>query len=86
MSRIHPKKSISYNIKKIIRKKRERHRNSIKKAKELVLKINGFNYQELLEKGKNGKNKIKKILNENKAKYMTKLKNIRIKEGLVQKN
>ena len=86
MSRIHPKKSISYNIKKIIRKKRERHRNSIKKAKELVLKINGFNYQELLEKGKNGKNKIKKILNENKAKYMTILKNIRIKEGLVQKN
>ena len=70
MSRIHPKKSISYNIKKIIRKKRERHRNSIKKAKELVLKINGFNYQELLEKGKNGKNKIKKILNENKAKKL----------------
>ena len=83
MSRIHPQKSKNYTKKKIIRKKRERHRHALFKAKQMILKINGYSLQVLLDQGKNGKMRIKKLLKENKREFRIILKDIKLKEGLV---
>lgn len=82
MSRIHPNKSDSYRIKRQIRKRREKYRSALKKAKLLLLKSKGFNLTDLIRQGKNGKIKIKQILKENKKEFLETHRDIKNREGL----
>ena len=82
MSRIHPNRSSSYKIKRQIRKKREKYRSALKKAKQTILKMNGYNLQDLLEDKSNGKKTIKTLLKENKKQFNEIHKKIKRKEGL----
>ena len=81
-SRMHPNESITYSIKRQIRKEREKYRSALRKAKQQILKSIGYNFQELFNQGKNGKMKIKKLLFENKKQFSEIYKNIKHKEGL----
>jgi hypothetical protein len=82
MSRIHPNKSDSYKMKRQIRKRREKYRSALKKAKQIVLKMNGYNLNDLLQEGKSGKTLIKNVLRENKKEFLEIHKNIKNKDGL----
>jgi hypothetical protein len=67
MSRRHPGKSHDYNRKKEVRKRRELERARLLLAKRIFYKELGYDY-ERLKKGKDGKAKLRQVMNRAKLK------------------